>query len=101
MWMPGDVKPTQSLGEEVTHVDMRQAGQDSVLLIGTKAGFIYTFTVTNGRVQPLAAIREFGTKSQNLTFPTLGACSLKVFSGNLCVMAAKAHGTIAVWKLSL
>lgn len=101
VWLPGDVKPMQQLNEEVTHVDLRQVGQDFVLLVGTKAGFMHTYTVTNGRVQPLGVIREFGTKTQNLTFPVLGACSLKVFSSNLCVMAAKSHGTIAVWKVGL
>lgn len=100
-WLPGDVKPQQDLKEEVTHVDLRQVGSDYVLLIGTKSGFIHTYTVTNGRVQPLGSIREFGTKAHTLTFPVLGACSLKVFGGSLCVLAAKAQGAVAVWKVSL
>jgi len=101
VWQPGDVKPVQTLTEEVSHVDLKQVGSEFVLLIATKMGFIYTYTVNNGRVQPLAALREFGTKSQTLSFPVLGSCTLKVFSGKLCVVAAKAQGVIGVWKVNM
>lgn len=101
VWIPGDVKNQQALNEEVTHVDLKQVGHESVLLVGTKGGFMYTYTVTNGRVQPLAVIREYGIKSQNLKFNVLGACMLKTFSGNLCVLAAKSQGDIGVWKVQL
>lgn len=101
VWMPGDVKTQQVLNEEVTHVDMKHVNNDSVLLIGTKGGFMHTYTVTNGRVQPLGVIREYGNKSPNLKFNVLGACLLKIFSGNLCVLAAKSYGDIGIWKVQL